>query len=98
MAPYRKEIKNEGTIMRAHHFISPMCCVFIFLAAADAATQTDWSAGPAEPGPVTAWTSAFDGSTGIAWRSIQGQLELTKNIHVCIQLSRKPWTMPSNRF
>lgn len=39
-------------------------------------TQTDWSAGPGTPGPVTAWQSAFASESAAAWRPIPGQFTL----------------------
>lgn len=39
-------------------------------------TQTDWSLGEAEPGPVVDPGGSFDAASGIAWRSIPGQLSL----------------------
>ncbi len=41
------------------------------------ASQSDWSGGPVEPGPSTLWEKNFDTSSGVAWRSIEGQLSLS---------------------
>lgn len=38
--------------------------------------QTDWSAGPGTPGPLSEWGASFDNATGAAWLSQPGQLAL----------------------
>lgn len=38
--------------------------------------QTDWSGGPALPGPVSQWTDRFDSTADLSWRAIPGQLTL----------------------
>ncbi len=40
------------------------------------ATQTDWSGGDNNPGPVTCWHTAFQSATGVSWCSLPGQLSL----------------------
>ena len=62
--------------MIIHLSASFICGVLALPAGDDGATQTDWSAGPVDSGPVTEWTSSFEAATGVAWRSIEGQLSL----------------------
>jgi hypothetical protein len=38
--------------------------------------QTDWSGGPGETAPVTAWTDRFATDAAVSWRSVPGQLAL----------------------
>lgn len=40
-------------------------------------TQTDWSGGWNEPGPVSSPGSSFDSSDSISWNSITGQISLS---------------------
>src|SRR5262245_4734361 len=40
-------------------------------------TQADWSGGPGIAAPVTSWSSQFEASTGISWRSVAGQIALS---------------------
>ncbi len=51
---------------------------FLFLLAlplhADVATQTDWSGGPGESGPVSSWGSEFSSDTGIDWMAVPGTI------------------------
>ncbi len=49
---------------------------FIVLAQTTDHTQTDWSGGAGESGPVSAWTDSFDNSDDIDWSSTPGELTL----------------------
>ncbi len=46
------------------------------LAGAGTVTQTDWSGGPGQPGPLGAWTDTFDTAGDLSWRSMPGQIAL----------------------
>ncbi len=39
-------------------------------------TQTDWSAGGQVDGPVLHWNGSFADQSGVAWRSVEGQIAL----------------------
>ena len=72
--------------MIIHLSASFICGVLALPAGDDDATQTDWSAGPVNSGPVTQWTSSFEAATGVAWRSIEGQLSLAATpLEVAVQ-------------
>ncbi|MBN2609383.1 MAG: T9SS type A sorting domain-containing protein [Candidatus Fermentibacteraceae bacterium] len=46
------------------------------LAHADSATQTDWSSGPGQEGPVSSWGTSFDCCSSMNWFEEQGVLTL----------------------
>lgn len=50
------------------------------ISTADNATQTDWSGGPCEPGPVTVWGSDFSSDAGIDWMSLPGAIILDSGL------------------
>ena len=43
-------------------------------------SQSDWSGGTGNPGPALRWESAFARESGVAWRSLPGQLALAGNL------------------
>ena len=40
-------------------------------------SQTDWSGGPGEAGPVDSWNDRFETSSDLSWRTVPGQLALS---------------------
>lgn len=40
-------------------------------------TQTDWSGGPGNAGPMAAWSDGFDTATDASWRAVPGQVALS---------------------
>lgn len=54
----------------------------IQVASADSATQTDWSGGYGEPGPVVQWDDSYDTSTELSWYRVDGGLVLQYDLEV----------------
>ncbi len=53
-----------------------MMILLVTGASAGSATQTDWSGGPGEHGPVTSWGTDFSADTDIDWHYVIGELSL----------------------
>ncbi len=43
------------------------------------ASQTDWCGGGGTSGPVVDWADRFDGSAGVSWMAVPGQLALSSS-------------------
>lgn len=62
-------------LVNALIFLSLLALAWVPTSPADV-IQSDWSGGPGQPGPVTAWDSRFDSSLGASWLAVPGQLAL----------------------
>jgi len=71
----------KGGIMRITPLSKLICSTVLIAlsvpAAAGTITQTDWSQGEGQVGPVTDPGARFESAAGVAWLSIPGQLSLS---------------------